>query len=85
MRVNVVAPGATDTAMIDRFAGSEEVKQQLLTRVPLRRLATTEEVANAVLFIASDQASFITGVSLLVDCELIEGLCTHTPNTDNCR
>jgi NAD(P)-dependent dehydrogenase (short-subunit alcohol dehydrogenase family) len=67
VRVNVVAPGATDTEMIDRFAGSDEVKQQLLNRVPLRRLAATQEVANAVLFLASDQASFITGASLPVD------------------
>jgi NAD(P)-dependent dehydrogenase (short-subunit alcohol dehydrogenase family) len=67
VRVNVVAPGATNTEMIDRFAGSDEVKQQLINRVPLKRLATTEEVANAVVFIASDEASFITGASLPVD------------------
>jgi NAD(P)-dependent dehydrogenase (short-subunit alcohol dehydrogenase family) len=67
VRVNVVAPGATNIGMIDRFAGSDKVKQQLINRVPLKRLATTEEVANAVVFIASDEASFITGASLPVD------------------
>jgi NAD(P)-dependent dehydrogenase (short-subunit alcohol dehydrogenase family) len=67
VRVNVVAPGATDTHMLDRFAGSGEAKQQLLNRVPAKRLATTQEVANAVVFIASDEASFITGASLPVD------------------
>jgi len=67
VRVNVVAPGATDTQLLDRFAGSEEVKQQLLGRVPAKRLATPAEVANAVVFIASDEASFITGASLPVD------------------
>jgi NAD(P)-dependent dehydrogenase (short-subunit alcohol dehydrogenase family) len=67
VRVNVVAPGATRTELLDRFAGSDEVKQQLLNRVPLKRLATPEEVANAVLFVASDKASFITGASIPVD------------------
>ena len=67
VRVNVVAPGATDTHMVDRFAGSDEAKQQLINRVPAKRMATTEEVANAVVFIASDEASFITGASLPVD------------------
>jgi NAD(P)-dependent dehydrogenase (short-subunit alcohol dehydrogenase family) len=67
VRVNVVAPGATDTHMLDRFAGSDEAKQQLLNRVPAKRLAKTAEVANAVVFLASDEASFITGASLPVD------------------
>ena len=67
VRVNIVAPGATDTDMIGRFAGSDEVMQRMIDRVPLKRLATPQEVANAVLFIASDNASFITGASLLVD------------------
>jgi NAD(P)-dependent dehydrogenase (short-subunit alcohol dehydrogenase family) len=67
VRVNVVAPGATDTDMFGRFAGSDEAKQQLLSRVPAKRMATTEEVANAVVFLASDRASFISGASLPVD------------------
>lgn len=67
VRVNVVAPGAANTAMIDRFTGSDEVKEQLINRVLLKRLATPEEVANTVVFIAADQASFITGASLPVD------------------
>ncbi len=67
VRVNVVAPGATGTDMLDRFAGSEETKQLSLSRVPAKRMARTEEAANAVVFIASDEASFITGASLPVD------------------
>lgn len=67
VRVNIVAPGATDTEMIGRFAGSDEVLQRMIDRVPLKRLATPQEVANTVLFIASDKASFITGASLLID------------------
>lgn len=67
VRVNVVAPGATDTGMLSRFAGSDEAKQSLIDKVPAKRLATTQEIANAVLFLASDEASFITGASLAVD------------------
>jgi len=65
--VNIVAPGATDTDMIGRFAGSDEAMQRMIDKVPLKRLATPQEVSYAVLFIASDNASFITGASLLVD------------------
>ncbi len=67
VRVNVVAPGATDTGMLDRFTGTDEVKQWLTSQVPAKRLATTQEIANAVVFLASDEASFITGASLAVD------------------
>ena len=67
VRVNVVAPGATDTEMVTRFAGSDEAKQQMMNRVPAKRMAKAEEVANAVVFLASDEASFITGASLPVD------------------
>ena len=67
VRVNVVAPGATDTAMLTRFASTAEGKQRMIDRVPFKRLAKTDEVANAVVFIASDDASFITGASLQVD------------------
>lgn len=67
VRVNVVAPGATDTEMLNRFAGSDDGKQRMIEKVPAKRLAKAEEVANAVLFIASEEASFITGASLSVD------------------
>ena len=53
--------------MIGRFAGSDEAMQRMIDKVPLKRLATPQEVSYAVLFIASDNASFITGASLLVD------------------
>jgi NAD(P)-dependent dehydrogenase (short-subunit alcohol dehydrogenase family) len=67
VRVNAVAPGATDTGMLDRFTGSDDVKQWLINQVPAKRLATPQEIANAVVFLASDEASFITGSSLAVD------------------
>ncbi|HET6299788.1 MAG TPA: glucose 1-dehydrogenase [Kribbella sp.] len=67
IRVNGVAPGPTDTGMLTRFTGTPESKAALVTEVPLGRLARTEELADAIVFIASDQASYITGHILNVD------------------
>lgn len=69
IRVNSVAPGATATDMIDRFAGEEgaESREQLKAMHPMNRLGRVEEVTAAVLFLASDAASFTTGVSIPVD------------------
>jgi NAD(P)-dependent dehydrogenase (short-subunit alcohol dehydrogenase family) len=67
IRVNAVAPGPTDTGMLTRFTGTPENKAALVTGVPMGRLGLSEELANAILFIASDEASFITGHVLNVD------------------
>jgi NAD(P)-dependent dehydrogenase (short-subunit alcohol dehydrogenase family) len=67
IRVNVVAPGPIDTGMLTRFTGTPENKAALVTTVPMDRLGRSEEVANAIVFIASDEASFITGHVLNVD------------------
>ena len=67
IRVNAVAPGPTDTGMLTRFTGTPESKAALVTQVPLARLGLTEELADAIVFIASDEASFITGHVLNVD------------------
>jgi NAD(P)-dependent dehydrogenase (short-subunit alcohol dehydrogenase family) len=67
IRVNAVAPGPTDTGMLTRFTGTAENKAALVTRVPLRRLGLSEEVADAIVFIASDEARWITGHVLDVD------------------
>jgi NAD(P)-dependent dehydrogenase (short-subunit alcohol dehydrogenase family) len=64
IRVNVVAPG---TGMLMRVTGTPENKAALVTAVPLGRLGLSEELANAMVFIASDEASFITGHVLNVD------------------
>jgi NAD(P)-dependent dehydrogenase (short-subunit alcohol dehydrogenase family) len=61
VRVNAVAPGPTDTAMLDRLTGSPEKKAAFYAAVPLKRGARPEEIAEAVTFVASDKASFITG------------------------
>ncbi|MBC9881499.1 glucose 1-dehydrogenase [Bradyrhizobium sp. INPA01-394B] len=61
VRVNAVAPGPTDTAMLDRLTGSPEKKAAFYAAVPLKRGARPEEIADAITFVASERASFITG------------------------
>ena len=61
VRVNAVAPGPTDTAMLDRLLGSPDRKQAFYAAVPLKRGGTPEEIAEAIVFVASPKASFITG------------------------
>ena len=61
VRVNAIAPGPVETAMLDRFTGSPDRKAGLLAGVPLRRGGKPEELADAIVFAASDKASFITG------------------------
>ena len=67
IRVNGVAPGPTDTGMLTRFTGTPQNKAALATTVPMGPLGLSEELANAIVFIASDEASFITGNVLNVD------------------
>lgn len=68
VRVNAVAPGPIETPMLNRFVGgSEEHKQAFLKTIPLQRAGDTAEVAQAILFLASDKASFVTGQSYAVD------------------
>ena len=71
IRVNVVAPGLTATPIIEasfqRRADPEAYRRERETQIPLQRLATPEEVADAVLFLASSESSYITGAVLPVD------------------
>jgi NAD(P)-dependent dehydrogenase (short-subunit alcohol dehydrogenase family) len=67
VRVNAVAPGPTDTGMLSRFTGTAEKKAALTFTVPLGRLGATEEIARTVMFLASDEASFVTGHILSAD------------------
>jgi NAD(P)-dependent dehydrogenase (short-subunit alcohol dehydrogenase family) len=67
IRVNAVAPGPTDTGMLTRFTGTAENKAALVKQVPLDRLGLSEEVADGIVFIASNSAKWITGEVLNVD------------------
>ena len=67
VRVNAVAPGPIDTGMLTRFTGSDEKKAGLISGVPLKRVGRPEEIADSIVFLASDKASFITGATIAVD------------------
>ncbi len=67
VRVNVVAPGPIDTGMLTRFTGSDERKAGLVASVPLKRMGRPEEIAQAIVFVASDKASFSTGATFAAD------------------
>ena len=67
VRVNVVAPGATDTGMLTRFTNTDENKAALVSTVPIKRLARPEEIAHVIVFVASADASYMTGASIPVD------------------
>jgi NAD(P)-dependent dehydrogenase (short-subunit alcohol dehydrogenase family) len=67
VRVNVIAPGPIDTPMLNRFTGTDERKAGLASTVPLKRVGRPEEIAQTIVFMSSDKASYITGASYLVD------------------
>ena len=68
IRVNAVSPGAVYTEMMERFVGgSEEMKAAFAAMHPMGRVGRVEEIAETVLFLCSDAASFITGQSITVD------------------
>ncbi len=68
VRVNAVAPGPVQTAMLDRFTGGKvDAKNSFLASLPARRAGTPEEIAQTIVFLASDKARFLTGQCLAVD------------------
>jgi NAD(P)-dependent dehydrogenase (short-subunit alcohol dehydrogenase family) len=68
VRVNAVAPGPIATDMLERFTGGDQqVKAGFLSMIPAKRAATLEEIAQAILFVAGDQAPYLTGQSVAID------------------
>jgi NAD(P)-dependent dehydrogenase (short-subunit alcohol dehydrogenase family) len=72
IRINAVAPGAIATEMFDRFAG-DELRDQIVSTIPVARVGAAEEIAAAVLYLSSDAAKFTTGTSLVVDGGYVAG------------
>ncbi|MEE8297377.1 MAG: SDR family oxidoreductase [Hyphomicrobium sp.] len=68
IRINAVCPGPVDTALLTRMAGgSEEVKQSFGEPLAIGRIAQPEEVAKAVLWLASDETSYVAGAGIVID------------------
>ena len=67
IRVNTLVPGYVETALVGRFISNPMIAKALLTQTPLRRFGTPQDIANAALFLASDEASYVTGAALNVD------------------
>jgi NAD(P)-dependent dehydrogenase (short-subunit alcohol dehydrogenase family) len=71
IRVNAISPGPIETPALDGLGGDEEqakqLKDSLIAGVPMGRMGTTDEIAKAAVFLASDDSSFVTGIELFVD------------------
>jgi NAD(P)-dependent dehydrogenase (short-subunit alcohol dehydrogenase family) len=67
IRVNMVVPGVIDTPMNDPLRSDPELRDHWLARVPMRRIGTADEIASAIAWLASDEASYVTGAALVVD------------------
>jgi len=74
VRVNIVGPGPTETRMLNRLEQTQQNEAIILkTRIPTKRVGIPEEIANAIVFIGSDKASYIVGASLAVDGGMTAG------------
>jgi NAD(P)-dependent dehydrogenase (short-subunit alcohol dehydrogenase family) len=73
IRVNAIGPGFIETPMTASIRANEERRQAIVNSVPLRRLGQPEDIANAALFLASDESSYFTGEILFPDGGLFTG------------
>ncbi len=67
IRVNAISPGAIETPMIDPLKNDKKTMEATLARIPMKRFGQTQEIANTVLFLASEESSYITGATVVVD------------------
>jgi NAD(P)-dependent dehydrogenase (short-subunit alcohol dehydrogenase family) len=67
VRVNAIAPGATDTKFASTLVNTPEISSRILERTPMGRFAQPDEMAGAVLYLASPAASYTTGTTIIVD------------------
>jgi NAD(P)-dependent dehydrogenase (short-subunit alcohol dehydrogenase family) len=74
IRVNALAPGFIETALTERVLKNPAINKALIDQTPLRRFGTSDDIARAALFLASDDAAFVTGAELAVDGGMSAGL-----------
>jgi NAD(P)-dependent dehydrogenase (short-subunit alcohol dehydrogenase family) len=67
VRVNALCPGPLNTELLQKYLDTEEKRQRRLVHVPMGRFGEAHEIAEAVVFLASDESSFVTGSNFLVD------------------
>ena len=78
IRINAVMPGTTETPLLEKAladaaaAGMDSMREQFMTMTPVNRFARPEEIAEAVVWLSSDAASFVTGTNLPVDGGMLE-------------
>ena len=78
VRVNGIAPGPVDTPLLRRNISEDVIRDTMLSRIPLARLSTGSDQANAALFLLSEAAAYVTGTMLPVDGGLTAGYFTHS-------
>jgi len=74
IRVNALAPGFIETALTERVLKNPAINKALIDQTPLRRFGTSDDIARAALFLASDESAFVTGAELAVDGGMSAGL-----------
>jgi NAD(P)-dependent dehydrogenase (short-subunit alcohol dehydrogenase family) len=67
IRVNALCPGPLRTELLMKYLNTEEKRQRRLVHIPMGRFGEAREIAQAVLFLASDESSFVTGATFMVD------------------
>ena len=82
IRVNALCPGPLNTELLQSFLDTEEKKQRRLVHVPMGRFGEAAEMAKAVLFLASDDASYVTGTSFTVDGGITAAYVTDEAQID---
>ncbi len=79
IRVNAIAPGLIDAGMSEPIYADDATRAARTSKVPLGRLGSAADVADAVLFLASDKASYITGQNIVVDGGVTGSVIAHLP------
>ncbi len=67
IRINAIAPGPVDTPLLQELLADPAARQRRLVHVPMGRLAQAEEIAQAALYLASDESSYVNGATFMVD------------------